>query len=138
MIPYLREHKAVQGRVVAIDLSHRELATKRMVPRPLVTLHTDEVCRMPAGKELWWAQEPDGRRFLVHEVRPAPRAGSLITLKLVARDTAGLPAVGTEVCFSIHNTGRGYFTQLPPTDPWTHRPARPPAVDSIEDEEREE
>jgi hypothetical protein len=66
-------------------------------------------------------------------VGPAPPGGTLVTLKLVARDTGGLPAVGTGACFSVHHTGRGYFTQLPPNDPWTHQAARPPAVDAIEE-----
>jgi hypothetical protein len=135
MVPYLLEHKAVEGRVVAVDLNYRELATKRMMRRPLVTLHVESPCPMSAGKELWWTQEPAGRTFVVHEVGPAPRGGSLVTLKLVARDLTGLPAVGTRACFSVHSTDRGYVTQLPPTEPWTHQSAGPAVVGPIEDGE---
>ncbi len=144
MVPSLLEHKAVRGRVVAIDLEYRELegrhcasgGPKRMMRRPLVTLLSEDACLMPAGKELWWTREPAGRTFVVHEVRPAPRKGSLVTLKLVARDFRGLPVRGTEACFSVHRTGRGYITQLPTTDPWTHQTPQPRAVETIEDEAR--
>ena len=48
-----------------------------------------------------------------------------------------LPAVGSEACFSIHNTKPGFFVLLPESDPWTHQPAQPPvAVGPIEEEER--
>src|SRR5205807_2325578 len=124
MVPSLLEHKAVRGRVVNIDRDHKELATRRMVRRPLVTLHSEAPCLMPTGKKLYWAEEPDGRAYVVHDVRPAPEGGSRVTVKLMGRDT-GLPALGTEACFSIHTTDDGYFARLPDTDPWTHQPAHP-------------
>lgn len=133
MVPYLLAHKAVRGRVVAINLDYTELVKKRRSRRPLLTLHSHAPCLMPVGKELWLSAQPDTRRFVVHEVRPAPRGGSLVTLKLVARETAGLPALGAEACFSIHHTDRGYFKQLPPNDPWTHRSTVMSETASIEE-----
>src|SRR5262249_49670236 len=83
MIPYVLQHQAVRGRVVDVDLDHRELATKRMVPRPLITLHSADPCVMPLGKELWWSEQPGGREYVVHAIEAAPHEGWLITLKLM-------------------------------------------------------
>jgi len=136
MIPYLLQHKAVRGRVVGVDREYRERASSRLVRRPLVTLHAPDPCLIPVGKELWWTGQPDGREFVVHAVVPAPREGSLVTLKLMTSSAdTGLPDVGGEACFSVHSTKPGWFVNLPREDPWTHQPARPAAVPSpIEDE----
>jgi hypothetical protein len=124
MIPFLLEHKAVCGRVMAVDRNHRELATKRMASRPLVTVRSDDPCLMPLGKELWWSNQPGEREFVVHAIKSTTNA-CLVTLKLMTGSPdAELPAVGSGACFSIHNTHPAPFTKLPPTDPWTHRPER--------------
>ncbi|EQD41431.1 hypothetical protein B1B_14552, partial [mine drainage metagenome] len=47
MIPYLLDHKAVQGTVVHIDRNHREVARKNRVGRPLVTICSPDPCLMP-------------------------------------------------------------------------------------------
>jgi hypothetical protein len=135
MIPYLLQHKAVCGRIVAIDRSHRELATRRMVARPLVTLKSDDPCLIPLGRELWWSEQPGGREFVVHAIPPS-EGGCLVTLKLMTGSPdAELPEVGSNGCFSIHNTRPSPFTLLPQTDPWTHQPARGAAdIGSIEEE----
>jgi hypothetical protein len=139
MVAYLLQNKAVRGRVVAVDPDYRERASRAMVRRPLVTLLSPDPCLIPPGRELWWAEQPAGREFVVHDVQPAAGGGSRITLKrMTSRDSTGLPAVGDEACFSVHNTGDGYFIQLPRTDPWTHQPARPAAAGPIEDEEHKE
>jgi hypothetical protein len=139
MIPYLLQHKAVCGRVMAVDRDHRELATKRMVARPLVTLHSCDPCLMPLGKELWWSEQPDAREYEVHAIEAAQGGGWHVTLKLMTGNAdAELPAVGSEACFSVHNTHPDPPTTLPKTDPWTHRPPRPPAaVESIEEDTKE-
>jgi hypothetical protein len=137
MVPYLLQNKAVRGRVVAVDHNYCERASRSMVRRPLVTLLSPAPCPIPVGKELWWVGQPDGREFVVHEVKPAAGGGSEITLKRsTSRDTTGLPAVGDEACFSVHTTGSGYFTRLPKADPWTHRPATQAVPGPIEDEEQ--
>jgi hypothetical protein len=128
MIPYLLQHKAVRGRVVLVDPNHRELVNKRTMARPLVTLVSPDECLMPIGKELFWTENPAGAAFTVHRIASEPRGGARITLKLgTSRYDGCLPAVGDDACFSILTTAAGYFTRLPPSDPWTHLPASPPA-----------
>jgi hypothetical protein len=125
MIPYLLEHKAVRGQVVVVDREHRELAAKRMVSRPLVTLRSPDPCLMPLGKELWWSEQPGGREYVVHGIEAAPDEGWLVTLKLMTGSAAAeLPGVGSEACFSIHNTRPSPPLTLPKTEPWTHRATR--------------
>jgi hypothetical protein len=139
MVPYLLQHKAVRGRVVAVDREHRELATKRVVPRPLVTLRSPDPSLMPLGKELWWSAQPGGREYVVHAIEAAPDGGWLVTLKLMTGSTAAvLPAVGGKACFSVHNTRPAPPLTLPKAEPWTHRPARAPApVEPIEEDNKE-
>ncbi len=139
MIPYLLQHKAVCGRVVTVDREHRELATKRMMPRPLVTLHSPDPCLMPLGKELWWSEQPGGREYVVQAIEVAPKDEWFITLKLMTGSTAAeLPAVGNEACFSTHNTRAAPPLTLPKMEPWTHRIARVlTAVEPIEEETKE-
>jgi hypothetical protein len=138
MIPYLLQHKAVCGRVVAVDREHRELATKRMVARPLVTLRSPDPCLIPLGKELWWAERPSAREYVVHATKPAGDGGWLVTLKLMTGSAAAdLPPVGADACFSVHNTRPAPPMVLPTEQPWTHRPAAvPPAAEPIEDDIR--
>src|SRR5262249_55217601 len=124
MIPCLLEHKAVHGQVVAVDRTHKELASRRIVSRPLVRLHSPDPCLMPAGKELFWPGRPSGREFVVAAVEPVAENGSLVTLKLMTSSPgAALPAVGDEACFSVHSTAPSpwRFARLPERDPWTHR-----------------
>jgi hypothetical protein len=52
MISYLLENKAVRGRVIRVDLVHREMAKRRMVARPLLTLHSPDSCPIPLGRKL--------------------------------------------------------------------------------------
>jgi hypothetical protein len=139
MIPYLLQHKAVYGRVIAVDREHRELATKRMMPRPLVTVHSPDPCLMPLAKELWWSQQPGGREYLVHDIAAASEEGWLTTLKLMTGSAAAeLPVLGSEACFSIHNVRPAPPLTLPMAEPWTHRPARAlAALEPIEDEAKE-
>jgi hypothetical protein len=125
MVPYLLQHKALSGRVVEVDREHRELATKRMVARPLVTLNSPDPCLIPLGKELWWSTQPGGREYVVEAIAAAPDGGWLVTLKLMTGSTAAeLPGVGSDACFSVHNTHRAPPLTLPDAEPWTHRPVR--------------
>lgn len=138
MIPYLLQHTAVSGRVVAVDREYRELATKRLTRRPLVTLHSPDPCYMPLGKELWWSRQPGGREYLVHGIEEAADDGWLVTLKLMTGAATELPAVGDAVTFSVHNTRPAPPMLLPNVDPWPHRPARKPiAVEPIEEDSKE-
>jgi hypothetical protein len=137
MAPYLLENKAVRGRVVRVDPDHKELAERRLVRRPLVTLLSPEPCLMPAGKELWWTAQAAGREFRVQAVAPLAAGGSQVTLMLMTSSPkANLPAVGAIACFSVHSTASRWLGSLPPADPWTHRAATPsPPPVPIEDQE---
>jgi len=137
MIPYLLDGKAIQGRVIQLDLNNRELANTRMVRRPLVVISSPDPCLMPCGKELWWSVNPDGKSYEVTQVRADEDGGSIVTLKLTTSSkSTPMPRVGQEVCFSIHTTGTVRFFKLPPTEPWTHRPEAPVAEPvALEDSE---
>src|SRR5262249_46385882 len=69
MVPYLLEHKAVRGQVIAINMEHRERAVGSMVRRPLVTLRSAAPCVMPLGKELWWSEQPAGREYVLEDIQ---------------------------------------------------------------------
>jgi hypothetical protein len=136
MLPYLLEHKAVRGLVIAVDTEHRERAVRSMVRRPLVILRSPDPCVMPLGKELWWSEQPAGREYVLEDLRPAPGGGSLVTLKLMTSSgSASLPTVGKEAFFSVHKTAPGWLAKLPLEAPWTHQASATPAtVAAIEDE----
>jgi hypothetical protein len=136
MLPYLLQHKAVRGRVVAMDREHRELATRSLVRRPLVTLLSPDPCLIPVGTELWWAEQADGREFVIHAAGRRPGGGSLVTLKLMTSSArTGLPAVGSDACFSVHSTAPGWPMGLPRDEPWTHQPCHSPTAPTPIDEE---
>ena len=139
MVPYLLDNKAVRGRVVAVDLDHKEPGPVKRVARPLFTLLSPDPCPMPAGKELWWSEQPAGREFVVHAIRAEPGGSSRVTLELMTSSSkARLPTVGSEACFSVLTTGPDHFLMLPDADPWTHQPARPPApLGPIEEEKKD-
>jgi hypothetical protein len=133
-VPALLDNRAVRGRVLRVDAGHREMATSRMVKRPLVTLLSPEPCRMPVGKELWWTEQPTGQPFVVQSVRPVP-GGTEVALKLLTSAASTLPAVGGEGVFSVYTTEGRWFGKLPEEDPWTHAPAAASGVAGPIDEE---
>jgi hypothetical protein len=115
MIPYLLEHRALVGRVVEVDREHRELATKRMVVRPLVTLQLDHPCLMPVGKELYWSRNPRGPEFEVVRVD-----SDRVVLKCASPTASNHPARGSRACFSVLNCKEFFPPALPAQPPWTH------------------
>jgi hypothetical protein len=119
MIPYLLDGKAIQGVVRRIDHEHRELAVKREVRRPLVTLACDEPCRMPVGKELYWTGEA-GTTWCIHSVENSTDAATVV-VKLMTSTRHNVPPIGALACFSVHRVGAGYWRPLPDKDPWTHQ-----------------
>jgi hypothetical protein len=122
MIPYLLNNDAVRGRVISIDRNYKERAKKCMVKRPLVELLSADPCCMPPGKELFWTEEPAGRKFVLHAIEHIG-IRSKVTLKLMTSSPrARFPAVGDAACFSIHTTSEGWPAKLPKAEPWTHRP----------------
>ena len=135
MAAYVLSNKAVRGTVIAVDLSHREPGPKRMVCRPLVSLRSPDPCLMPAGRELWWTEQSDGKEFVVEEVTPGPHGGSDVVLKLMTSSATTLvPPIGSDACFSIHSTGLRWLGTLPENDPWTHvASARLLPPESLED-----
>jgi hypothetical protein len=127
MAAYVLVDKAVRGRIVAVDPNHSEPGPKRMVRRPLVTLRSPDPCTIPAGRELWWTEQADGREYVVDRVTPHGR-GSDVVLKLMTSSDVPLPTVGEGACFSVHSTSSKWLSKLPDTDPWTHVASSPLSV----------
>jgi hypothetical protein len=126
MIPYLLATKAVEGRVVRIDLDHKAVVRVRAMRRPLLTLLSPDPCPMPRNRQLWWTRHPTGPAWSVHNIVSRPDGTAVVTLKLTSSSAAiPMPAVGDQACFSMHNTDGHWLQQLPTTVPWTHRPAVP-------------
>jgi hypothetical protein len=133
IVPYLLQHKAVRGRVVAVDPDHKEPGVSRSVRRPLVTLLSSDPCLIPEGRELWWTEQPDGREFVVDRITEAP-GGVRVTLKLMTGSGGtGIPASGSIACFSVLTTKPAWQTILPQVAPWTHQNAATAAPAPIED-----
>jgi hypothetical protein len=132
MIPSLLDGKAVEGPVVAVYADHREVARVRAVRRPLVTIHSDVDRAVPVGKELWLTSDPAGTPWRVDAVSSARGGGMLITLALQTGGRRALPAVGTTICFSVHNMAWKPRAPLPRTAPWPMRPAAEPDPAPIE------
>lgn len=133
MIPYLLDHKAVEGQVVRVDLTHREIANVRLVSRPLLALISPDPCLIPPGRLLWWTGHPHGPPWVVHQVQSVS-GGSLVVIKLTTSRQALLPTVGDTACFSIHMVTIPWLQRLPDQVPWTHQPDAPLAAPhSIED-----
>jgi len=131
MIPALLANDAVQGRVVDVDLAHREQGPKRSVRRPLVTLACEERCLMPIGKQLWWTGTPAAKHYTVLTVVPAGAAWH-VTLRHETSYAHPRPEVGEDVTFSIHHTSASLPIMLPDNPPWTHR-KQEVAMDAIEE-----
>jgi hypothetical protein len=122
MIPYLLDGKALEGVIVAVDPTHSEVARVNLVRRPLVVIRSESERALPVGKELWATDSPGGPSWRVHGVARDPDGGTLVTMKLQTSNTAGLPAVGTTICLSIHNTKWRPGNYLAPNPPWPMRP----------------
>jgi len=133
MIPYLLDGKAIEGKVVQVDLNYAEIARVRTVRRPLVTIVTDTERPLPMGKELWWTENPSGRPWVIHRSETTT-AGLQVTLKLTTSGrNAPLPSLGDQACFSIHNLNWQFPIDLSPVAPWPLRaPDATPAPAPIE------
>lgn len=124
MAPHLLAGKALAGEVIGRDETRREVINGRNCLRPSVTVRTREPCPMPPGTDVWWAQVPAGKEWLVAEV---VGAGGGSDVKLILQTNRvpdiGLPVLGGRACFSRFNTKPGYELYLPQEAPWTHRTA---------------
>jgi hypothetical protein len=128
MVGAVLEGKAVRGRVVGVDREYREVAVRRSVRRPLVTLESPDPCPLPPGTEVWWADRRDERGFAIHAASAISSGGWRVVLKLLTGTPgAGLPAVGTVAAFSVHHTRSGYRARYPEDTPWTHTAPGPAA-----------
>jgi hypothetical protein len=126
MIPYLLDHKAIEGTVVSYDGHNKEVkpGNVRATQVPILILRTERRCLVPRGKELWWALQPDRVRAAVHDVHPDPKGpGSIVTLKVMEHlaDAAPLATTTDPVCFSQLSTKRPWSGSVPNQVPWTHR-----------------
>jgi hypothetical protein len=122
MLPYLLTNQALGGKVVGIDLEHKEQGKVRMVARPRVVLETPERCTMPVGKALYWTETPDKKPYVVVHVEHLPKGGSRVTLQHETSAKLPRPARGKDAVFSIHATHRSPPLFLPDAAPWTHVP----------------
>lgn len=139
MIPYLLDNKAVEGDVVRIDRDYKEIANVKMATRPLLTLASPDPCLIPIGRTLWWAENPGGPGWVVHEVTGASSGGSTVTLKLTTGSTsAETPEVGETACFSVLKTKSHWPQRLPYDAPWTHEPEIEPDLPTVIEAEGEE
>jgi hypothetical protein len=122
MIPCLMDNQAVTGRVVKLDLDHKEAGGKRAVGRPRITVETEDPCLMPEGKELYWTRTPTAAEWVLESVSPAARGGTRITLKRMSSANPGAqPALHEDVVFSKYTTKpNGYLPPLHKDPPWTH------------------
>jgi hypothetical protein len=125
IIPYLLDHRAIEGVVVRYDEANREIKSgnQRASKVPVLTLRTTRPCLLPAGKELWWTDLPDRVSAVVHSVAPDPDgSGSLVELKVMqnVKDALTLASATQPVCFSQLTTKTHWAGPLPDDIPWTH------------------
>jgi hypothetical protein len=133
MIPYLLDHKALEGTVVGYDEDHLEVkaGNKRASKVPIAELRTTRPCLIPVGKELWWTEHPDRVCLAVHSVVQDPDGpGSIVELKVMEhlKDARGLPSAPQPVCLSQLTTATRWSGPLPDRIPWTHRGPDPDEV----------
>lgn len=133
MIPYLLDHKAVEGRLVRYDAGHREIkeGNKRPSTVPIVHIRTDRPCLMPLGKKLWWTEAPDKVLAVVHELRrDVAGPGSIVALKIAQnlKEAGAMATTSGTVCFSQLTTKIHWAGSASETIPWTHRTVEHPAA----------
>jgi hypothetical protein len=130
MIPYLLDGKAIEGRVLRINLDHREIVHVNAMRRPLVTIACEDPCRLAPGRKLYWSRDPAGPDWVVHAVDNRP-GRVRVTMKLqTSSGKAALPALAERACFSTHTTSERYIPRMSCQPPWTHIPTvapEPPA-----------
>jgi hypothetical protein len=140
MIPYLLDHKALEGVVISYDHDLFEVkpGNKRATRVPALTIKTDRKCLAPVGKELWWTERPDRVRVVVVSAKDdSAGPGSLVTLKVMEQleDALLLQKAKGPVCFSQLKTKTRWRGSLPSGVPWTHQSSVPAESDQdIEDQ----
>lgn len=132
MLPYLVSNQAVGGKVIELDLEHKEQGPVKRVSRPRVTIETEDRCTIAVGKELYWTETPNARAYVIESVDDR-RRGSRIVLKHTSGHAPEFPEDGAEVIFSVHHGPGGYMMRLPQTVPWTHTPKVDVESESLEE-----
>jgi hypothetical protein len=120
MIPFFLTGEAIAGKVVKVDIEHREWSGHRKIARPRITIETAEPCTTPLETELFWTEAAAGREYTVIEIKPVRRRASLVTLQLETSAATALPTLGRHAVFSIHSLDQPYFLRFPESTPWTH------------------
>lgn len=115
--------EALAGRVVAVDLTNRQILNGRRALRPLIDIEPTQQFHRPVGTTMFLVGAPTVRVEIA-----SIAAGGIIRLQVIkgamtAATRGLLPAQGDEVIFSPHELGRYYPSQLPDETPWTHIPA---------------
>lgn len=134
MLPYELSHQALRGRVVAVDENNTERPNTKWVKRPLLTVRTDQPCRVAVDTVVHWTGAPGTSAFEVVEIQDVD-GGSTVVLK----QTSGMrdgnrPDPNREATFSVHHTRGSPWLMLPAAQPWTHVAAAAPTA-AIEDPE---
>ncbi|SCE09022.1 hypothetical protein GA0115240_13831 [Streptomyces sp. DvalAA-14] len=123
--------EAFAGQVVAVEMAYSE--GKRPMPRPLVTVATEDVPQAEPGAKAYravaGAKSAQGAELVGAAGVPEGRGEWLVTVRLTggmgsARTPkeGSLPEVGDRVCFTFfeHDARSGPALPDPEATPWTH------------------
>lgn len=121
LLPELLANRALMGRVVQVDLDHKERAAKSVVARPLVTIEVPDRCMVPDGKELYWTGSPKAKQYTVVGVEKIPKTDKWrVTLRHETSAAMARPARGDDAIFTVHHLHNAPPALLPRQVPWTH------------------
>jgi hypothetical protein len=113
--------EALAGRIIRVDVAHREIVNNRRALRPLLELVPRVPFHKPVGTMTYLATAPTVAAEVV-----GTSANGVVRLKIVKgalrANTIGLlPSVGMEAVFSQHHLGEYYPRTVPDGIPWTHQ-----------------
>ncbi len=110
--------KAIHGRIVSVDPSHKDGPRKI---RPLIVLETEHPSLIPSAKALWWSERPGQLRAEVVSTASHGK-GSRVTLKVTAGMRGDLPVKSKTAWFcQLSASSGGPSLPIPKEVPWTHK-----------------
>jgi len=122
--------EALEGEVVALDLTRREQGSRNRVYRPHITVRPLEPFTKPIGTLLWWTL----RVALAVDVASVEPNGDVV-LRAYSGIGKGVPSVsnfpslGSRTVFSPHGPQSWFPNTLPDHVPWTHQLPAPQVSD---------